>query len=350
MTRPFLAALAACVAFTGAVLAQTGTAPLPALKADLTQTTVSGISSGGFMAAQLATAFSGRITGVGVVAAGPYYCAGTYGAIGTLENAMSTCMTPFNPDTGPNGIISLRNAKAFAAAGKIDPVKNLARQRVYLFSGAKDNTVKTMVVEQVRAYYVLAGAGRDQVKYVYNGQAGHAFVTSDPGDQACPITGSPYINNCGFMQAHDLLRQLYPERIAPVATTLAGQLIRFNQRAFIQGGRSSMDDEAWVYVPAKCWDGGCAVHVAFHGCLQGATEIGTRFYQHAGYNELAETNRLIVLYPQAHISKGIPFNPQGCWDFWGYSNGENSADTFATRSAPQMAAVMAMLDRLGQKP
>ena len=69
MKRIFPAVLA-CTALAGAALAQTGTVPLPALGADLAQSTVSGISSGGFMAAQLATAYSGRIRGVGVVEIG----------------------------------------------------------------------------------------------------------------------------------------------------------------------------------------------------------------------------------------------------------------------------------------
>ena len=44
---------------------------LPALGADLTRTSVSGISSGGFMAAQIATVYSSRIIGAGIIAAGP---------------------------------------------------------------------------------------------------------------------------------------------------------------------------------------------------------------------------------------------------------------------------------------
>lgn len=48
--------------------------PLPALNIDISQTSVSGLSSGGFMAVQLAVAYSSIIKGVGVVAAGPYYC------------------------------------------------------------------------------------------------------------------------------------------------------------------------------------------------------------------------------------------------------------------------------------
>jgi hypothetical protein len=35
------------------------------------------------------------------------------------------------------------------------------------------------------------------------------------------------------------------------------------------------------------------------------------------------------------------YNPRGCWDWWGYT-GRN----YHTKEAPQMRAVMAMIDRL----
>ena len=340
-----------CAVNAGPALAQAATVPLPALGADLSRTSVSGISSGGFMAAQLATAYSSRVRGVGVVAAGPYYCAHTYAALGGLENAEDVCMTPLTKAVSARADISLKNARAFAMAGRIDPVDNLARQRVYAFSGANDDTVKTMVVDQVEQYYLQAGAPAKNILYVRNKDAGHAFATDDPDDLPCAATESPYINNCGIAQAHDLLRHLYPEHTGPAGKDVpAGTLMRFDQKQFVIGNRSSMDDEGWLYVPADCAKGGCAVHIAFHGCLQGASEIGSRFYKHVGYNAYADANRLIVLYPQVHRSKGIPFNPQGCWDFWGYSNSSRDAPAFATREAPQMKAVMAMVERLGRKP
>lgn len=351
MKRSLSVAAMYCAMSAGAALAQTTTTPLPALGADLERTTVSGISSGGFMAAQIATAYSSRVKGVGVVAAGPYYCSHTYQALNSLENAENTCMTPLTAAVGANAGISFKNARAFAQGGRIDPVENLARQRVYAFSGANDDTVKTIVVDQVEQYYRLAGTPVAGIRYVRNKEAGHAFATDDPDDLPCAATHSPYINNCGLAQAHDLLRHLYPERDKPAAKgEPGGKLLRFDQKEFVAGSRSSMDDEGWLYVPADCVKGGCAVHVAFHGCLQGASEIGSRFYRHVGYNSYADANRLVVLYPQVHRSKGIPFNPQGCWDFWGYSNGSQDASAFATREAPQMKAVMAMVERLGRQP
>ena len=48
---------------------------LQSYNAAIGESSVSGISSGGFMAVQFGTAWSSIIKGVGVVAGGPFYCA-----------------------------------------------------------------------------------------------------------------------------------------------------------------------------------------------------------------------------------------------------------------------------------
>jgi len=41
-----------------------------------------------------------------------------------------------------------------------------------------------------------------------------------------------------------------------------------------------------------------------------------KFARHTGYNEVAELNNIILIYPQA---TAIVDNPLGCWDWWGYT-------------------------------
>ena len=99
------------------------------------------------------------------------------------------------------------------------------------------------------------------------------------------------------------------------------------------------------YVPAAC-DAGqpCWVHVALHGCKQNFDTIGDRYIRHAGYNEWADSNRLIILYPQTIAGNPAelePTNPFGCWDWWGYTN-----FNYAVKAGRQIAAIKAMLDRL----
>ena len=96
---------------------------------------------------------------------------------------------------------------------------------------------------------------------------------------------------------------------------------------------------AGAVVPASCRDGRqCRVHVALHGCRQTPGHIGQEFVLQAGYNAWAETNGLIVLYPQGHTSRR---NPLGCWDWWGHE-GPN----YHLRTGRQAAAIMGMVKHL----
>lgn len=343
--KRLLCLLQACACLSGALALAPARAqdPLPALGADLQRTSVSGISSGGFMAAQIATVHSSQIIGAGIIAAGPFLCAGSTGSTDYLRNAVSFCMAPASNAIAASGQKAFELARKLAGEGKIDPVAGLKEQRIYIFSGANDNTVKTRVVDETAAFYNAAGLASAQVLYQRDPKAGHSIVTANPDDLPCAAEESPYINNCGFYQSHDLLRHIYPAmQAAPARGELHGRLLRFNQSEFLTGTRTSMDAVAWAYIPAACETTSCAVHVAFHGCQQGRSKVGDRFYSGAGYNQFADTNALIVLYPQVHASD-LPSNPRGCWDFWGYSD----RSTFFTHAAPQMRAVMAMLARLG---
>ena len=40
--------------------------------------------------------------------------------------------------------------------------------------------------------------------------------------------------------------------------------------------------------------------------------------KHAGYNEVADLNNIIILYPQTQPSI-MNGNPNGCFDWWGYA-------------------------------
>jgi hypothetical protein len=200
----------------------------------------------------------------------------------------------------------------------------------------------------VARYSRLAGAPEDHIMYRKNSSAGHAIITDGDDGVECDKTDAPYINNCGFIQSQELLAHLYGKNSKSANTGVpAGQVIVFDQREFIKGSLASMSRNGYAYVPNYCKSNACFVHVALHGCEQGARQIGDQFYRGTGYNEYADTNGLIILYPQAGVSRGVPANPKGCWDFWGYSN-EAGKPAFYAKDAPQMAAIMAMIERLGQ--
>ncbi|MBA4741968.1 MAG: poly(3-hydroxybutyrate) depolymerase [Azoarcus sp.] len=340
--RPALVILA-CV-FSTAVAAA---APLAALDADLRGLTVSGLSSGGYMATQFQVAHSALVRGVGVFASGPYDC-----AEGDLERALSHCMAPAGANLPPSPEHTLARIRAHAEAKQVDPVEGLADDRVWVFSGGADRTVTRPVVDALVAFY-REHVEDEALRYVTLPAAGHAMISvAAPGANACGSTASPFVNRCGeFDAAGEMLAHLIGA-LQPKVAAREASLRSFDQapHTHVSPADLSMASQGMVYVPQTCEAGGCRVHVVFHGCRQGMDAVGRDFVQGAGYNEWAEANRLIVLYPQASARNGMAwgswrwvYNPQGCWDWWGYS-GKASP----TRDGGQIRAVHSMLQKLAE--
>ncbi|HXM82066.1 MAG TPA: depolymerase [Burkholderiales bacterium] len=311
---------------------------LPALGARAQEVTVSGLSSGGYMAVQVHVAHSSIVSGAGVIAGGPYYC-----AQGSLWTADYNCMNPGGATPLPSVELLHSETEALAGAGRIDPTANLASARAWLFAGTQDRTVYPEVVSGLRAYYA---SYKTNVKMVADKPAGHAMVVEE-AQNSCSVTAPPYINDCDYDAAGELLKHLGFAN--PPAAKAAGNIAPFDQNPFAGGDAYaiSMNDTGYVYVPKACAAGGCRVHVAFHGCRQN----GEEFPRDAGYNRWADTNSLIVLYPRTVARSGWCFrcgnfiyNPRACWDWWGYTGPQ-----YHTKDGAQIRAVKAMLDRLSAR-
>ena len=287
------------------------------------------------MAVQLHVAHSSLVKGVGVIAGGPYYC-----AQGSLWTALYNCMTPGAWRPLPDTKLLKRETDLLAQAARIDPTANVASARVWLFHGRRDRTVYPAVVQGLREYY---GFYEVKAELVDHRPAGHAMVTEDAGTKDCTATHDPYINDCDYDAAGELLKHIMGPLMNPSAKP-AGRLLRFDQDPYAANAR--MGAAGYLYVPRVCEKVRCRVHVAFHGCRQSAGEVGEKFVREAGYNRWAETNRLLVLYPQAVASWSFfAFNPRACWDWWGYTGGQ-----YHTQEGAQIKAVMAMLKRLAAAP
>jgi poly(3-hydroxybutyrate) depolymerase len=327
--RSFAAEIVLCTFCSIAAAAER----LPGYGADTSTFTVSGVSSGGYMAVQMHVAHSSRVTGMGALAGGPYYC-----AQGSLWTAMNHCMTPGAWTPLPRSEILKGHADRLAAGRLIDPTENLHKARVWLFSGSLDRIVQPAVVDSLGRFYALY---KTKFVFVQDKPAGHAMVTEHAG-AACGNTEPPFINDCDYDAAGELLRHLLGN-LSAAAPKPSGRLFAFDQRDFGKAKAISMADDGYVYVPRSCDTERCRIHVAFHGCRQGIEAVGETFVRDAGYNRWADTNRLIVLYPQV-VARWAwwTFNPRGCWDWWGYTNGQ-----YATKEGPQIRAVIGMVERLG---
>lgn len=302
---------------------------------DASSITVSGVSSGGFMAVQLHVAFSSFIRGVGVVAAGPFYCAQF-----NLEIAQGPCMA--YPD-----LIVAKELEGITAAtalsGFIDGTKNLADARVYLFSGSKDSVVHPGVVKKLKSYYEFYVGGSGSVVANYTFPAEHAWITDSWGN-SCDHLGSPWINNCGYDMAGAVLKHMYGALNMRSPPLQNPQFVEFSQSEFTPGAFTNkeigMGDTGFLFVPESCQSGNlsCKLHVSLHGCEQDFNSVQDAFIKHTGLLEWATTNNIIVLFPQAQSNL---LNPKSCWDWWGYTG-----SAYASNVGMQMQSIHSMLNRI----
>jgi poly(3-hydroxybutyrate) depolymerase len=384
MNRPrFLLGALALLACT----AQAGE-PLRAFNADLQQTTVSGLSAGAFFATQMQVAHSQHIKGMGSIAGGPYFCA--EGSINKAYNAKQgdagypsytgQCMGG-NFGGVDAAQMSVNEARQEAGAGRIDALAHLASAKIFIFGGTLDPTVVPAVVAQNKPFYTRLGVPEASIRVETSIRDGHAMPLKDrhPIANACGATNAsyghasvpPWMSHCDYDTAGIMLEHFYGTLNARVPLAqLRGRFIQFDQTEFTRAaGARYMNTEGFMYVPPSCEAGErCRVHVAFHGCHQvwdkpagdSGANMGDRFYRYAGYNEWAENNRIIVLYPQAQKTPGV--DPRGCFDWWGFEEagnqngpcnnvakttyGQCSAASYHTKEGAQVRAVWGMVQRV----
>jgi poly(3-hydroxybutyrate) depolymerase len=333
------AAVIAVLAIAATGLARAA-APLPRLNVNTGKTTVSGLSSGAFMANQLGYAYSATFKGVGVFAGGPYMCAGHSNYTACMYNAtisapmLNTMQADINNWSGTSN----------------DNKSNVANQTIFMFVGTSDYTVGPNPMNGVQTQYANSGVPAGNLTYVQRASTAHVFPTDfdATGDNACNSSASPYISNCGYDGAGAMFAKFYGTLNARNNAPPAGNYIQFDQTAF--STNPGLSPTGWVYVPANCAAGAvCKVHVALHGCLQNYDTIGDKFIKNTGYTRWADTNSIIVLFPQTKVdntsrstsASGSLANANGCWDWIGWY-GTN----FAQKSGLQQAAIKAMVDQL----
>lgn len=360
------------------------------LTVDPSGISVSGLSSGGWMANQFHIAFSAKVMGAGILAAGPYRCAGgsswlcswtPYGWLSPHDScqAVHVCTRFARKNFGPLAYYlgppdptdSYSATLAEAAAGRIDPIEGLNGDRVWLFSGVRDSLAPPETVIALKGYYERLFARDDvgnpegNIVVVRDIEMEHAMPVDIPGPpdlNRCGAYESPYINDCDYPAAGRLLAFIY-DRPAPdpsprYGTWDRGAMRAFDQRPFFdtEDESVSLNDSGNLYIPAACNGGvGCPLHVAFHGCEQHRDAIDAAhgplpaaerpyFQTSAGYNEYAEAFGIVVLYPQTKAwgaAGDAGKNPKGCWDWWGYSGPD-----YFRRTGKQMRAVEWMVDCL----
>jgi poly(3-hydroxybutyrate) depolymerase len=361
---------------------------------------VAGISSGGYMAVQMHVAFSRLFKGAAIYAGGPYDCA--QDSLATALTTCLTDLPPVNlaalesttVSWASQGLIdpvdNLKGQPVYLWSGTADttvrqPLMDALKSYYQNFQASVfhyDNNFDAqhgwespygrLSCQQLGTPYIIQCTNTDQIA---SGGVGGVPGFSLPGF-SLPGLSLPGLSLSGLSlpgqssaaadfepgQSGDFefgqsiaafgpydsekvwLTQWFGNLKAKNERKLKGGVIPFDQNEFAPGGSAaaiSMDKTGYAFVPAECANGQeCGLVLALHGCLQNFGTIGAAFINDAGINEWADTNRIIVLYPQT-IATNVS-NPQACWDWWGYLNDPN----YAQKTGPQMQALSAMVTRV----
>lgn len=340
---------------------------LGAFPVDSAQVSVAGFSSGAFMANQLHIAHSAGVMGTAMIAGGLYGCAvqdvEADGVVTPVSRTAGACINAFTLDDVK---FYKKIVDKFAAKGWIDPPANLARAKVYFFTGGADSVIPSDTVEKGRDLYLALGVPAAAIVFEDKSgpaeKAGHSWVTMAFGNP-CSANAPPYINDCHYDQAGAELKAIYGAGLKPPAGKANGRIIAFDQTEFVADGTAAANGLArvgYLYVPKTCELGApqpCRPQIALHGCTQSAEVLRDVFYTKIGLNEWADSNRIIVLYPQAHATTvaelppslwltGVAnINPNGCWNWWGYSGDAQ----YLSKRGIQIGAIWKMVERLERK-
>lgn len=294
---------------------------------DSKQVTISGISSGAFMAEQMAVAYSKTFSGMASIAGGIFWC-----SQGSSQKAQTECM---GQTSAINPSVQLAYARDLEARGEIDSLANLKNHRIFLFASPKDTIIKPPSSDKLYEF-IKAFTPEDNIVYEKNQAFAHGFPTLNYG-ASCSLGFMPWLLKCNYDTAREIFKTFQLNQY-PSVPAIDKNLTTYDQSEF-GNAQTPLFDTGWIYVPEKCAQGEkCALHVALHGCQMNPEYIQDQFAKNAGYNSWAEANNVIVLYPQSAKMSG---NPYACWDWFGFT-GEN----FVTRSGSQMKALKAMIDRL----
>ena len=352
------AAAGIALALSAATVTSASANTVPPLNLNTDTITVSGLSSGGYMANQFHMAYSDWVKGAGIIAAGPYYCGQN-----DITTALSQCVNKMETPVKLDKLNA--KAKSWAQSGKIASLDNLKDSKVWLLHGTADTRVMSDVSDLLHTQYTTL-VPEAQVTYVNNKPFAHVFPTLENGG-SCTTSESPFIGACEYDAAGEMLNFMYDSLTVP-DDTLSGKVYSFNQGELAGDNAKTLGELGFVYVPKSCEadskasssDGAnestsestdennnsnaCHVHVSFHGCNQYADAVDDAYVTGTGLNRWADDNSMVVIYPQTKKSMFMPLNPQGCWDWWGYTS-----EDYATREGQQMQAVKSMIEGLSGK-
>jgi hypothetical protein len=286
---------------------------------------VSGFSSGAFFSVQMHVSHSSTVFGAGIVAGGPYHC-----SMGSYVRVQTACT--INPY-----LIDLTTLTSYAnissQEGLIDDISNLPSSKVFIYSAKQDLKVSPGVVQKTLEFYQTYVPAA-QIKQVFGNNGVHVWPTVGYGGP-CWYFGSPYIGNCDYDTAGEILQFLYGS-LNDKTNFNNSNLFSFDQSTYSDVWKAGLSTRGWVYATDYCRSQPirCRLHVHFHGCQQDYAYLGKTYITETGFGEWAESNNLVILFPQTATGT---LNVDGCWDFGGIFGAD-----YDQRSGLQVSAIESM--------
>lgn len=164
--------------------------------------------------------------------------------------------------------------------------------------------------------------------------------------QGCNERSWPWIKNCGIDAPQIVLSDAIPSfiNIRAPKDIVDDSFYIFNQTMFAVIGSGLEEQDGFIYIPDSCEHKNCHIHFHYIHCMKfpgiSTSKIKYDRYWHArfsGLNEFAESNNIIVVYPQI-ASTGInPPNPRACFDYYGFTDHRYNFPT-----APQIESILKM--------
>lgn len=215
--------------------------------------------------------------------------------------------------SGPDPELLVNYTRTFEAEGKIDSTSNLSNDEIFLYVGQLDTVVDPIITKALEKYY-LAFVDQSRINSVYDFPSQHTFPTLSYGNP-CDKLASPYLGLCQYDGAGVALKHLYKDaKLNDAVKSVPSNFFEIDQTPYIPSttvSSPSIGSVGYLYVPTSCQDGttACHLHVSLHGCNQNSEWIGNVYAANVGMNEWAESNNIVVLYPNTANTKAK--NPQG---------------------------------------
>lgn len=286
----------------------------------IAQVTVSGISSGAFMAQQMGVIYSKQISGIGSVAGGFFFCAQNHMREKILEGKKNLFLgkknlflfqqnkslfhdfmlghflypgfytpllipSPANPIYQSVGICmqnptlaKLPDLEKFEKNGWIDPVDYIRQQKIYLYHGQHDRVVNFEMMSKTVEFFEKLKVPNEFIKTDFIQFAGHTYPTDKKDLNACMDQKFPYISSCNKNLALDMMSfltsknlestEINTDNLYLVDQTINQQNIHLANPEKGQQPTPSVGPYGYLYGSEKCLNNpeNCQIHVALHGC------------------------------------------------------------------------------------